>query len=146
SGKLHPAVRDAMKKGILFDVGHGSHFSFKMARQVLEAGVMPYTLGADMHGYNTNVPQPGGTPDKHSDEHIFKGDNHFSLTRAMTELVALGVPLEDVVPMVTSHCAKLLRLEDEIGTLKPGVVADVSVLSDNRGKWLLADNEGTQVS
>jgi dihydroorotase len=146
SGRLHPAIREALAKGVLVDVGHGSHFSFKMARKVLEAGVKPYTLGADMHGYNTKLPKPAGTPDKHPDEeHIFAGDTRFSLTRAMTELLTLGFTLEEIVPMVTSHCATLLRLEDEIGTLKPGVVADVSVLSDNAGRWKLADNEGTSV-
>jgi dihydroorotase len=147
AGKLHPAIRDALDKGVLVDVGHGSHFSYRVARQALEAGIVPYTLGADMHGYNTKVPQAKGTPDKHPDEdHMFRGDSRFSLTRAMTELLALGMTLEQVVPMVTSHCARLLRMEDEIGTLAPGVEADVSVLSDNRGKWLLADNEGTQVT
>jgi dihydroorotase len=147
AGKLHPAIRDALAKGVLVDVGHGSHFSYKMARKALEAGIVPYTLGADMHGYNTKLPAPAGTPDSHPDEedHLFRGDTRFSLTRAMTELLALGMKLEEVVPMVTSHCARLLRLKDEIGTLRPGVAADVSVLSDNRGKWKLADNEGTQV-
>src|SRR5690349_15103865 len=84
-GKVHPAIRDALQRGVLVDVGHGSHFSYRVARQALEAGIVPYTLGADMHGYNTKVPQPRGTPDTHPDEedHLFRGDNRFSLTRAM---------------------------------------------------------------
>ena len=90
SGKLHPIVREAIAKGVLIDVGHGSHFSFAMARKVLEAGIMPNTLGADMHGYNTKVPKPAGSPDLHPDDemHLFAGDTRFSLTRAMTELLA----------------------------------------------------------
>ena len=44
------------------DVGHGSHFSFDVARRVLDAGIVPDTLGADLHGYNTRVPRPAGTP------------------------------------------------------------------------------------
>jgi dihydroorotase len=63
----------------------------------------------------------------------------------MTGLIACGVALERVVPMVTSNAARMLGLGDEIGTLKPGVVADVSVLADERGRWALRDNEGTQV-
>jgi dihydroorotase len=39
----------------------------------------------------------------------------------------------------------MIGKEDEIGTLKPGVVADVSVLVDQRGKFLLRDNEKNQV-
>jgi dihydroorotase len=147
TGKIHPIVREALAKGVLIDVGHGSHFSFNMARKVLEAGIMPFTLGADMHGYNTKVPKPAGTPDSHPDSemHLFAGDTRFSLTRAMTELLALGLTLEDIVPMVTTHCAAMMKMEGQIGTLSKGAVADVSVLADERGSWLLADNEGTQV-
>ena len=146
NGTVHPLVKEALARGVKTDVGHGSHFSFKVARKVLDAGIIPDTLGADMHGYNTRVPPPAGTPDSHPDEqHMFGGQTRFSLVSTMTSLLALGVPLERIVPMVTSHAAELLGLAGEIGTLAPGVVADVSVLDDARGRWMLQDNEGTQV-
>ncbi|MES2026775.1 MAG: amidohydrolase/deacetylase family metallohydrolase [Pseudomonadota bacterium] len=147
NGSLHPMVKEAIARGLKIDVGHGSHFSFKTARIVLDAGVMPDTLGADMHGYNTTVPPPPGTPSWHPDEsvHIFKGNERFSLVSAMSSMLALGIPLNHVVAMVTSNAAKLARMEDEIGTLKVGGVADVSVLEDLRGRWAMHDNEGTQV-
>jgi dihydroorotase len=147
-GKLHPVVKEALARGLKTDVGHGSHFSFKMAQKVLEAGVVPDTLGADMHGYNTTVPKPRGTPDEHPDTeemHLFAGKQNFSLASAMTSMLALGLTLEQVVPMVTSNAAAMLRMEGEIGTLRPGVEADVSVLSDERGRFLLQDNEETKV-
>jgi dihydroorotase len=146
-GKLHPLVREALARGLKTDVGHGSHFSFKMARLVLEAGVVPDTLGADMHGYNTTIPKPRGTPETHPDKtemHLFAGHHNFSLASAMTSMLALGLTLEQVVPMVTSNCAIRLGLP-EIGTLRPGVEADVSVLADERGRFLLQDNEETEV-
>jgi dihydroorotase len=146
NGRVHPIVRDALARGLWVDVGHGSHFSFKMARIALDAGIVPHTLGADMHGYNTHVPKPPGTPEAHPDEeHMFFGQMRFSLVSTMTTLMACGLTLEQVVPMVTSNPAKMLRLEDEIGTLRPGMVADVSVLYDERGRWVLRDNEGTEV-
>jgi dihydroorotase len=145
-GALHPLVKEALARGVKIDVGHGSHFSFRVARKVLDAGILPDTLGADMHGYNTRVPAPAGTPDSHPDEqHMFGGQTRFSLVSAMTSMLALGVPLEQVVPMVTSHAAQMLGLADEIGTLKPGVAADVSVLDDARDRWVLRDNEDNQV-
>ena len=58
---------------------------------------------------------------------------------------AIGFKLEQVVPMVTSNCAKMVGMSDTLGTLKPGVVADVSVLNDERGVWTLQDNEGHKV-
>jgi dihydroorotase len=145
-GRVHPMVTEALARGLWIDVGHGSHFSFKMARIAIDAGIVPHTLGADMHGYNTRVPKPAGTPDAHPDkEHMFFGQARFSLVSAMTELMACGLALEQIVPMVTSNAARMLRLEDAIGTLKPGAVADISVLHDERGQWVLRDNEGTKV-
>ena len=47
--------------------------------------------------------------------------------------------------MVTSNCAKMAGLDGEIGALKPGMVADVSVLDDVRGRFKLQDNEKTEV-
>ena len=145
-GKVHPIVKEALARGLKVDVGHGSHFSFKMARIALDAGIVPDTLGADMHGYNTAVPKPRGTPEKHSDDaHMFFGQTRFSLASTMTAMLACGLTLEQIVPMVTSNCAKLAGMQDSIGTLKPGVEADVSVLHDERGRWVLEDNEKTQV-
>lgn len=140
-------MREALARGLKVDVGHGSHFSFHMARITLDAGVLPDTLGADMHGYNTHVPQPAGTPDQHSDQsHMFFGKQRFSLVSAMTSMLALGIPLDHVVRMVTSNVVKNLGLPEELGSLRPGSPADVSVLNDERGRFTLRDNEGTAVT
>jgi len=147
-GRVHPIVAEAIARGLKIDIGHGSHFSFRMARLALEAGIMPDTLGADMHGYNTKAPPPPGTPATHPDEeeaHPFAGSARFSLCYAMTELLALGLTLKQIVPMVTTNAAAMIGMTDEIGTLRPGAIADVSVLADDRGRFRLSDNEGTAV-
>jgi dihydroorotase len=146
NGTLHPLVREAVSRGLRIDVGHGSHFSFKVARTVLDAGIVPDTLGADMHGHNTRIEAPPETPAADRDEeHLFAGKTRFSLVSAMTSMLALGVPLERVIPMVTSNAARMVGMQDELGNLRVGGVADVSVLSDARGRWTLSDNEGTRV-
>ena len=145
-GKVHPIVKEALARGLKTDVGHGSHFSYRMARIALDAGIVPDTLGADMHGYNTRVPKPKGTPDAHPDkEHMFFGQTRFSLVSAMTSMLALGLTIEQIVPMVTTHTATMLGMENELGSLKPGREADVSVLHDERGSWTLQDNERTKL-
>jgi dihydroorotase len=143
-GQVHPIVREALERGLKIDVGHGSHFSFEMARRILDAGIRPDTLGADMHGYNIAVPAPNGAPDSHPDEemHAFAGDQQFSLAWAMSELLALGLELCDVVAMVTANAAKMVGLGGELGFLAPGVVADITVLADARGRFLFRDNSG----
>ncbi len=148
AGKVHPVVHDALKRGVRVDVGHGSHFSLDTARRVLDAGIIPFTLGADMHGYNTRVPAASGTPEEHPDDemHPYAGQSRFSLCHAMTELLAFGVALEDVVPMVTSHCAAMMGMEDVLGSLAPGMPADISVLHDETGEWTLRDNSDDTVT
>src|ERR1700757_2550300 len=123
-GKVHAIIKAALDMGLKVDVGHGSHFSYRLARKALDAGIVPHTLGADMHGYNTQVPPPPGTPSEHADEenHPFKGQAKFSLTQAMSSMMALGLSLQEVVPMVTSNPAAMLRRSGELGSLAPGRV------------------------
>ncbi|XUM21589.1 amidohydrolase/deacetylase family metallohydrolase [Bradyrhizobium oligotrophicum S58] len=146
-GEVHPVIQAALDRGLKVDVGHGSHFSYRLARKAIDAGIVPHTLGADIHGYNTHVPAPAGTPDEHADDenHPFAGQAKFSLVQAMSSMVALGLTLEQVVPMVTSNPAAMLGLSDQIGALRPGMAADVSVLRKQQGRFVLRDNEKTEV-
>lgn len=146
-GDVHPVIRAALDRGLKIDVGHGSHFSYRLAKKAIAAGIVPTTLGADIHGYNTHVPAPAGTPDQHEDEenHPFAGQAKFSLVQAMSSMMALGLTLEQVVPMVTSNPAQMLGLSHEIGALKVGMDADVSVLVQKPGRYILSDNEKTEV-
>jgi len=146
-GNVHSVIQAALDRGLKVDVGHGSHFSYRLARKAIDAGIVPDTLGADMHGYNTHVPAPAGTPGEHPDDenHPFAGQAKFSLTQAMSSMMALGLTLEQVVPMVTTNPAAMVGRSDELGSLQVGRIADVTVLSDLRGKFVLSDNEKTEV-
>jgi dihydroorotase len=141
TGEVHPVVWAALEKGVTVDVGHGSHFSFEMARRVLAAGIRPFTLGADMHGYNVRVPNADGARSSNP----FFGVAPFSLTVAMTELLTLGMSLPEIVATVTANPAKMIRMEDTLGTLLPGREADVSVLEVLEGRFELQDNSGARV-
>jgi dihydroorotase len=142
-GEVHPIVFEAIARGVRVDVGHGSHFSFEVAKRVLDAGVRPFTLGADLHGYNVRAPSSAG--DKVREANPFFGIAPFSLTVAMTELLTLGMTLEEIVATVTSNPAIMVRKQDEIGALKVGRGADVSVLEILNGRFKLFDNSGVEV-
>ena len=146
-GEVHPVIRAALDRGLKVDVGHGSHFSYRLAKKAIASGIVPTTLGADIHGYNTHVPAPAGTPEQHEDDenHPFAGQAKFSLVQAMSSMMALGIPLEQVVPMVTSNPARMLGREGEIGALKVGMGADISVLNQLTGHFALRDNEKNEV-
>src|SRR5260370_626761 len=101
-GEVHPVIQAALDRGLRVDVGHGSHFSYRLARKAIAAGIIPTTLGADIHGYNTHVPPPAGTPDEHADDqnHPFASQATFILVHPLNPMMALGLTLEQVVPMV----------------------------------------------
>ncbi len=143
TGEVHPIVWAALERGVTVDVGHGSHFSFEMARRTLQAGIKPYTLGADMHGYNVKVSEARST-DRAANP--FAGVAPFNLTNAMTKLLALGMTLPDIIATVTSNPAAMLGLSERIGSFAPGMEADVSVLDVLDGAFELADNSGARVT
>ena len=141
TGQVHPVVWEAIARGVTVDVGHGSHFSFDMARKTLAQGIRPHTLGADMHGYNVRIPDESSE----TSSNPFFGVAPFNLTNAMTKLLALGVPLPEIIATVTSNPAAMIGMSSEIGSLAPGMIADISVLEMLHGQFELRDNSGEVV-
>ena len=77
------------------------------------------------------------TTDDEKEEHLFAGNTRFSLVSAMTSMLALGLPLEQVIPMVTSNAARMIGMQMNWVACESGAIADISVLSDERGRWIL---------
>ncbi len=144
TGKVHPVVWAALERGVTVDVGHGSHFSFEMARRVLAAGIPIHTLGADMHGYNVRIPDATDLDVRSTNP--FFGVAPFSLHNAMTKLLALGMKLPDIIATVTSGPARMLGMTDTLGALKVGREADISVMDKLTGRFDLSDNSGEHVT
>ncbi|GAA4323856.1 amidohydrolase/deacetylase family metallohydrolase [Pigmentiphaga soli] len=88
-GSVHPVFQTARERGLKIDVGRGYHIDYQVARRVLDAGVMPDSLGSDVHGFNAGPTSP---PDK-----------RFNLFYAMSEMAALGIPVDHIVDMVTRN-------------------------------------------
>jgi len=141
NGTVRPLVKDAVARGMHVDLGYGAATSIRLVRAGIDQGFLPDTLGADIHAANTIAPDPTINPRGHG---RFKSLP--SVTNGMNLLMGCGLTLEQVVPMVTSNPARIfLRMPEHIGTLKPGVIADVSVLHDERGKWRMSDNLGAHL-
>lgn len=154
-GTIHPLLFEAVRRGVRIDIGRGGHLSFAAARIVLDAGIVPFTVGADVHGYTINRPDDGAWDEGYFDERATRrratsrpvgGVAVFSLVQVINELLALGLRLPDVIRMVTANAAVMLGMEGELGTLAPGTVADVSVLARDVGRWTLQDSLGAQIT
>jgi dihydroorotase len=148
-GTVHPLIREALARGVRIDIGRGGHASFAAARAVLDAGIRPFTIGADVHGYTIRRPADAAWDAGYFDEgargsrreaaRMLGGPVVFSLAQVMNELRGLGFPLPEVIAMATGNAALAMGLADEVGSLAPGRAADVSVLAREPGPWRVTD-------
>ncbi len=69
----------------------------------------------------------------------------FSLPVVMTRLWTLGMPLVEVIRATTETPAKLMGMEGEIGTLKPGAFADITVMKIEDREYTFTDSYGNSL-
>ena len=121
-GQLLPAVREAVKRGVNFDVGHGmGSFNFNTAEAALAQGLVPTTISSDLHHYSQPYPV-------------------IDLLTTMSKFVyVLGLPLAEVVRRATEAPAALLGLGGVAGSLQPGRPADVAVVRELVGEFRFWD-------
>ena len=123
NGKLWPQVRDAKESGVLMDVGHGLHnLNFNVARKVLDQELFPDGVSTDGHRGNRAGPV-------------------YDLPTTMAKLMALGFSLNQVVEMATVNAAKLLGRSAELGFIRAGSPADISVLRVDEREWKAVDSQ-----
>jgi dihydroorotase len=116
---LGAEARAAHARGVLFDIGHGSGgFAFDVLEAQLEAGTRPHTVSTDLHARSVYGPA-------------------FDLPTTMAKLLAVGVPLAEVVAAVTVNPARALGLD--AGTLDPGAPADLAVFAVQEGSFEVVD-------
>ena len=123
NGRLWPEVREARDSGVLFDVGHGLHnLNFDVALRVLDQGLKPDGVSTDGHRLNRSGPV-------------------YDLPTTMAKLMALGFSLSEVVAMATVNAARLLRRSDQLGSIRVGHPAEISVLRLEEREWEAVDSQ-----
>lgn len=115
-GQILPAALTARERGVLFDIGHGTiSYDHDVARRMADLGFVADFISSDLHAMCVD------------------GEN-FHLLTVMSKLLAIGLPLPEVIARTTARPAAFLR-RDDLGTLRPGALADVTVL-DHDGPGL----------
>ncbi len=123
AGELRQAVREAMRRGLLLDIGHGgASFSFEVAELAIAQGILPHTISSDIYCKNR-----------------IKGPV-YSLAHVMSKFFAIGMTLEQVLACVTHHAADALRLPGK-GRLEVGADADITLFEVSCGPTLFTDTE-----
>jgi dihydroorotase len=121
SGKVLPVVREAERRGVIFDLGFGGYnFSWDVAEKAFAQDLVPHTISSDLQQFNVVRPVK-------------------SLANVMSAVVRLGMTVKDVVDRVTCAPAKAVHLEDRAGSLKPGLPADITVFRVESGEYEISD-------
>jgi dihydroorotase len=123
-GKIRPEVEEAYRRGVLFDVGHGlASFSFRVAEKAIQQGLVPTTISTDLHMANINGPV-------------------YDIGTTLSKFLLLGLSLSDVVKRATDNPAKVLGINDKIGNLREGAIADIVVWKLLDGRFEFVDCVG----
>ncbi|MBI2949334.1 MAG: amidohydrolase/deacetylase family metallohydrolase [Verrucomicrobia bacterium] len=125
-GVVHDFARQARRRGVLFDVGHGNgSFWFRVAVPALKQGFVPDSISTDYHKRSALLPDAG-------------------MLTTMSKFLNLGMPLQEVVMRSTVNPAREIR-RAELGTLSVGATADVAVLKLEKGKFGFVDSGHAQM-
>ena len=127
NGRVLPQVREARRRGILFDVGNGrsGHITWDVAERAMQQDFLPDTISSDMTA-------------------IGRTYQVFNLPNVMSKFMLLGMPVEQVIARVTANAARAIPEFKAYGSLRTGAVADVAVLDLKEGDFEFVDNADTK--
>ena len=128
-GSVSKEMFRAREKGIILESACGKgHFGHDCARRAIAAGLLPDIISGDF----TRNP--------------YSCEPAVSLTYLMSRFLALGMTLEQVMRCVTTKPAEILGISDEVGSLKEGLRANITVLDRRSGEIRFTDVKGDTVT
>lgn len=121
--QLKPFVKEAQKRGIIFDVGYGGgSFDYRQALPAVKNGFFPNTISTDLHTGSMNAAMK-------------------DMLNVMSTFLAMGMDLNKVITASTWSPARAIKRE-ELGHLSIGANADVAILNLRQGDFGLWDRVG----
>ena len=126
TGGPQKGMIEGRARGVWFDAGTGGgSFKWSLAIPFVKQGFKPDSISTDLHVDSMN----SSTKD---------------LLNVASKMMAIGLSLKEVVAEATWHPARQIRHE-ELGNLSIGAVADIAVLSIQKGHFGFTDMVNTRV-
>ena len=127
NGRVLPQVREARRRGILFDIGNGrnGHITWEVADRALQQDFLPDTISSDLNGAGLT-------------------DQVFDFPNVLSKFLMLGMDVDQVLARGTVNAAKAIPALKDLGTLKKGAVADIAILELANGSFEFVDNVKTK--
>jgi dihydroorotase len=126
-GVVLPEIREARRRGVLFDIGYGrlGHITWAVAQRALEQDFLPDTISTDLTAAGLT-------------------DRVFDFPTVLSNFLVLGLTLEQVIARATINAVRAIKSFNQLGTLKVGVPADVTVLELREGEFEFVDNDNAK--
>jgi len=127
SGKVRKEVREAVDRGVIMDVGHaGVHCDVEVVKSAMSQGMVPDTISTDIH-----LAPPGRSV--------------YLMNDLVSKFHALGMSLPETIRASTWRPAQVLGLQDNLGSLAPGMAGDAAVFDLREGRFVWHDMSGHNV-
>jgi dihydroorotase len=128
-GQILPAVREARRRGVWFDVGNGrtGHIRWDVVDGVMKQKFWPDTISTD---WNT-MSRTTGVVD---------------LPNCLSKFLNYGMSVAQVVACATVNAARTFPVFKDRGTLKEGAPADVTLLEVRGGTFQFEDNYNNRIT
>lgn len=124
--QLYDYAVKGRERGIIFDVGHGGgSFAFAQAVPAMNLGFYPDTISTDLHTDSMNA----GMKD---------------LLNIMSKFLNLDMSFEAIIDATTWRPAQVIQ-RPELGKLEVGSIADIAVLSIQKGDFGFIDSSGMKM-
>jgi dihydroorotase len=118
NGKILPEVLEARERGVIFDPSQGSsHFSFDVAEKCLAQNFLPDTISTD------RLERPV-----------------YDLPTQVSKFIALGLDLDKAIELVTIKPAQVFNYGFRLGSLRPGMEADIGIFEVRDGVFEFMDS------
>jgi dihydroorotase len=130
NGLVNANIQDLHDRGLILDIGHGAgSFSFETAERMLDQGFLPDVISTDIHQIAIQGPM-------------------FDMPTTLSKFLLLDMTIEQVIERATSRPAAAMG-KTELGSLKPGSVADIALFAIEEGDFTFQDihmdaRKGTQ--
>jgi len=126
--KILASAWEARKRGIMFDCAPGIvKKSLKVIRNAIAQGFYPDLIGTDIVSFTVYRPEL------------------FSLPLVMSDYMAAGMPLGEIVRAVTETPAKLMNLSGKAGTIQVGANADIAIMKIKEYNRAIRDIAGEEM-
>ena len=124
-GQVLPQILELKERGIWTEgQAVNSHHLWVNSEKAFAQGWAPDVISTDMGAVTPQSP------------------NGLLLPWTMTQYLHLGLTVEQVIERVTLTPTKIYKFPEKLGTLEPGVTADVTIIDLQQGSFELIDQRG----